>query len=151
MIAWASTEMTKKYRKRFLLVSLLVLFFSLDQTIVSQRLVDKNLIQGTLGNWMLPCLALECMAIPTLRTRPNIVLMAVLLGLSLFLISGSELMPWLVTPLQALGIFWILVSGLVACGFRAVPGRPTLTHAQFPSKREWYVDVAEMKHRRTES
>jgi hypothetical protein len=111
----------EKYRRRFLLVSLLVLFFSLDQIIIFQRLVDKNLIQGTLENWMFPCLAVACMAIPTLGTRPNIVLMAVLLGLSLFLISGSELIPWLVTPLQALGIFWVLVSGLEACGFSGLP------------------------------
>jgi hypothetical protein len=121
MAAWACALMDETYRKRFFAVSFLALVFSLDQIIVFQRLIDKNLIRGTLGNWMLPCLAVACMAIPTLRTRPNIVLMAVLLGLSLFLISGSELIPWLVTPLQALGIFWVLVSGLEACGFRAVP------------------------------
>lgn len=83
MAAWTCAQKRKMYRKRFLLVAVLALFFSLDQIIIFQRLIDKNLIQGMLGNWMLPCLAVACMAIPTLRTRPNIVLMAVLLGLSL--------------------------------------------------------------------
>jgi hypothetical protein len=133
MAAWTSAEMTEKYRKRFLLVALLALFFSLDQIIVFQRVIDKNLIQGTLGNWMLPCLATACLAISTLRTRPNIILMAVLLSLSLFLISGSELIPWLVTPLQALGIFWVLVSGLEV--FRAADVRPTPMPCSVSSKR----------------
>jgi hypothetical protein len=143
--------MTKKYRKRFLLVSLLVLFFSLDQIIIFQRLVDKNLIQGTLENWMLPCLAVACMAIPTLRTHPNIVLMAVLLGLrvllglSLLLISGSGLIRWLVIPLQALDIFWVLVSGLEVYQFKAVCGRETDPKScSVSSEREWHVDVAKM-------
>jgi hypothetical protein len=124
----------------------------LDQIIIFQRLVDKNLIQGTLENWMLPCLAVACMAIPTLRTRPNIVLMAVLLGLSLFLISGSGLVPWLVMPLQALGIFWVLVSGLEACGFKALRGRETDAKSCSVSvERERHVDVVEMKLRKMES
>jgi hypothetical protein len=151
MAAWGSAEMTKKYRKRFLLVSLLVLFFSLDQIIIFQRLVDKNLIQGTLENWMLPCLAVACMAIPTLRTHPNIVLMAVLLGLrvllglSLLLISGSGLIRWLVIPLQALDIFWVLVSGLEVYQFKAVCGRETDPKScSVSSEREWHVDVAKM-------
>jgi hypothetical protein len=112
MAAWASADLGETYRKRFLFVSFLALFFSLDQIIVFQRVLDKNLMRGDVENVMFPCLAVVCLGIPTLRTRSHILLLGVLLSLSLFLLPPSELFPRLVIPLQSLGIFWILVSGL---------------------------------------
>jgi hypothetical protein len=120
MAAWTCAQKGKMYSKHFLLASFLAFFFSLDQVIVFERVIDKNLIQGTLGNWMLPCLAVVFMGIPKLRTRFNILLLEALLPLGLLLIPPSDLLPWLVMPLQSLGIFWILSTGLVATGHDAL-------------------------------
>jgi hypothetical protein len=74
--------------------------------------------------------------------------MAVLLGLNLVLISGSGLIAWLVMPLQALGIFWVLVSGLEAWGSRVVresetdPNQVTLNFLRMRMARGRGRDVA---------
>jgi hypothetical protein len=144
MAAWAAAEMTEKYRKRFSLVSLLVLFFSLDQIIVFQRLIDKNLIQGALGNWMLPCLAVACMAIPTLRTRQYCSDGPVAGFKSLpHLRLGTD--PMARYPTSSPGHLLGLVSGLEACGSRVVRERETdLTKScSISSEREWHVGVTE--------
>jgi hypothetical protein len=120
MAACACAQKRNMYSKRFLLASFLALFFSLDQVIVFERVIDKNLIHGALGNWMFPCMAVVSMGIPTLRTRFNVLLLAALLPLSLLLIPSSNLLPWLVIPLQSLGIFWILSTELVATGHEAL-------------------------------
>jgi hypothetical protein len=125
MAAWACAEMGGVDRKRFFLAASLALFFALDQILVFQRVIDKNLTHGSIGNLMLPCMAAVCMTIPILRTRSNMLLLAALLPLSLLLIPTSEVLPWLVVPLQSLGIFWVLVSGLVA--IRAAPPPRLLT------------------------
>jgi len=126
MVSWACAQTGEAYRKRFLFVSLLALFFSLDQMIVFQRVEDLSLLRGEVENFMFPCMAAICMWIPTLRTRSNILLLGALLPLGLLLIPSSELLPRLVIPLQSLGIFYVLVSGLMA---RSV--------AWEPSKRPW--------------
>jgi hypothetical protein len=90
----------------------LALFFSLDQIIVFERIIDKNLIRGDLAVLMFPCMAAACLAIPTLRTRSNLVLLGALLPLSLALVVSFKLLPWLVLPLQSLAIFWVLSSAL---------------------------------------
>ena len=104
MVSWSGAEIAKAYRGRFLFVGFMALFFSLDQIVLFQRVMDKNLIRGEVEVLMLPCMAAACMCIPTLRTRTNIILLAALLPLSLLLIPGSELLPRLVIPLQSLGI-----------------------------------------------
>jgi hypothetical protein len=112
MAAWTGAQKGERYRARFITVSLLALFFSLDQIIVFERAIDKSLVRGELAALMFPCLAAACLAIPTLRKRFNFVLLAALLPLSLALVSSSTLLPWLVLPIQAMGIFWILNTGL---------------------------------------
>jgi hypothetical protein len=114
MVSWACVQAGEAYRKRFLFASLLALFFSLDQTIVFQRVVDVRLIRGGIENFMFPCMAAVCMWIPTLRTRFNILLLGALFPLGLLLIPSSELLPSLVIPLQSLVVFYVLVSGLMA-------------------------------------
>jgi hypothetical protein len=84
----------------------------LDQIIVFERVIDKNLMRGQLATLMFPCMAAACLAIPTLRTRPNFVLLGALLPLSLGLVLSSKLLPWLVLPFQSLGIFWVLSTRL---------------------------------------
>ncbi|NIM96731.1 MAG: hypothetical protein GTO24_01210 [candidate division Zixibacteria bacterium] len=108
--AWirAKTEVT--HRKHFQIAGLLALFFSLDQIIVFQRVVDMSLLRGTIENLMFPCMAAVCMSIPTLRTRSNITLLVALLALGIFLIPSSDLFPRLVIPLQSLGVFYLFVS-----------------------------------------
>jgi hypothetical protein len=112
MAAWAGGEKEKIYRTRFFIVFFLALFFSLDQIIVFERIIDKNLIRGDLAVLMFPCMAAVCLAIPTLRTRSNLVLLGALLPLSLALVVSFKLLPWLVLPLQSLAIFWVLSSAL---------------------------------------
>jgi hypothetical protein len=119
--AYACAKLDETYRKRFLLASLLTLFFSMDQIIVFQRVIDKNLVRGEVENLIFPSIAALCMLIPILRTRSNILLLGLLLPLSLLLIPPSELFPRLVVPLQSLGIFCVLVSGLAAVR-AAAPG-----------------------------
>jgi len=132
MVAWSGAEIAETYRGRYLFVGFMALFFSLDQIVLFQRIMDKNLIRGEVEVLMLPCMAAACMCIPTLRTRSNIILLAALVPLSLLFIPGSELFPRLVIPLQSLGIFSVLVSGLERtqlqlhereskCGVRAIP------------------------------
>jgi hypothetical protein len=113
MAAWAHSQLSGRYGKRFLFISLLAFFFALDQIIVFERVIDRHLSHGMLGTLMFPCMAAACMAIPTLRTRSNMVLLGVLLPLSLLLIiPASELLPWFVFPLQSLAVVSVLVSGL---------------------------------------
>jgi hypothetical protein len=114
MATWICAESGGIDRKWFLLAAALTLFFALDEIIIFQRVVDKNLLHGSVGNWMFPCMAAVCLAIPTLRTRANIILLGALLPVSLLLIPDSGSLSWFILPLQSLGIFWILSSGLVA-------------------------------------
>lgn len=112
MAAWTCARKAEMYRTGFFVVSLLALFFSLDQIIVFERVIDKDLIRGDLAILMFPCMAAACLAIPILRTGCNFVLLGALLPLSLLLVSSAELLPWFVLPLQSLGIFWVLSTGL---------------------------------------
>ena len=133
MVAWSGAEIAKAYRGSFLFVGFTALFFFLDQIVLFQRVMDKNLIRGEVEVFMFPCMAAACIWIPPLRTRSNILLLAAFLPLSLLLIPVSQLLPRLVIPLQSLGIFSVLVSGLGAtqraadtspkgkCGVRAIP------------------------------
>jgi hypothetical protein len=114
MAAWSGAEIAKAYRGRLLFASFMALFFSLDQIILFQRVTDKNLIRGDVEVLMFPCMAAACIWIPPLRTRSNMIVLAALLPVSLLLIPDSELLPRLVIPLQALGIFSFLASGLAA-------------------------------------
>jgi hypothetical protein len=112
MAAWTGAQKGERYRARFITVSLLALFFSLDQIVVFERAIDKSLVRGDLAALMFPCMAAACLAIPTLRTRSNLVLLGALLPLSLALVVSFKLLPWLVLPLQSLAIFWVLSSAL---------------------------------------
>ena len=125
MAAWTGAQKGERYRARFITVSLLALFFSLDQTIVFERAIDKSLVRGELAALMFPCLAAACLAIPTLRKRFNFVLLAALLPLSPALVSSSTLLPWLVLPIQAMGIFWILNTGLAESRVRFIIPSPS--------------------------
>jgi hypothetical protein len=124
MSAWACAQFARDYRRAFFLASFLAFFFSLDQIIVFERIIDKQLVRGELGNWMFPCLAFVCMAIPELRTRSNLIIVGTLLPLGLLLkVPSLEIVPWLVISLHSLGIFSVLVSGLE--GLITRPARPT--------------------------
>ena len=116
MAAWASAQRADRYKRYFYLASFLAFIFSLDQIILFQRMMDKNLIRGELGSLMFPCMAAVCLAIPSLRTRANLFLLGMLLLLSPFLMLASDLLAWLVIPIQSVGVYYILASGL------AVPG-----------------------------
>ncbi len=106
--AWQISQ----WRLRWLCASLFSLFFSLDQIIVFQRILDKELIRGHIEMLMLPSLAVVCLMIPSLRTRANLLILALLLSMSILFVYPAELIPRLVIPLQALGIFWVVVSGV---------------------------------------
>jgi hypothetical protein len=121
MVSWACAQAGGAYRKRFLFASALALFFSLDQLIAFQRALDASLTRGGIENFMFPCMVAVCMWIPTLRTRFNILLLGALLPLGLLLIPSSELLPSLVIPLQSLGVFYVLVSGLIATSVAREP------------------------------
>jgi hypothetical protein len=110
------------YRSGFCALSLLALFFSLDQIIVFERVIDKGLTHGALAILMFPSLAAACLAIPSLRTPTNFIVLGALLPWSLTLVFFSGLLTWLILPLQALAIFWVLVS-VCAIGFCAFPNR----------------------------
>ena len=111
--AWTCAKSNESCKKRFLLASFISLFFSLDQIIIFQRVIDKNLIRGEIEYLMFPCIAAVCISIPILRTRFNILILVLLMALSLLLIPSIALLPRLVIPLQSLGIFCVLASGLV--------------------------------------
>jgi hypothetical protein len=123
MVAWSCAQLGEAYRNRFLLVSLVALFFSLDQIIVFQRVIDTGLRLGVVEECMFIGLTVACMSIPMLRTQVNLFLVMLLLPLTLHSVFPSELFPRLVIPLQSLGIFSILVSGLVAMRRRPVCSR----------------------------
>jgi hypothetical protein len=137
--AWACAQKATMYSGRFLFVGLVCLLLSLDQIVVFERVLDKNLIGGALITWILPGVAIACLSIPTLRTPSNVFLIGGLLLLSLLPVSPSELFPWLVIPLQSLAILWVLTSGLME--MTGLPAkqhtvyRPTLPTAE-PSVRE---------------
>ena len=122
---WYGSRLFPAYRNRFLLASGLALFFSLDQIIVFQRVLDINAVRGEIEKLMIFCMAAACLSIPILRSRRNLFLFAALLTLNLAFIPASEVYPWLIIPLQALGVFFILVDGCSpAFGRRAVSGKP---------------------------
>jgi hypothetical protein len=123
MVAWSCAQLGEAYRNRFLLVSLVALLFSLDQIIVFQRVIDTGLRLGVVEEFMFIGLTVACMSIPMLRTQANLFLVMLLLPLTLHSVFPSELFPRLVIPLQSLGIFSILVSGLVAMRRRPVCSR----------------------------
>ncbi len=108
MTAWACAQKGERYRDGYIVAFLLAFIFSLDQIIVFERVIDKSLIVGTTAALMFPCMAAACLAIPTLRTRFNCILFGALLPLSVGLLFSSNLLPWLVLPIQAMGLFWIL-------------------------------------------
>jgi len=116
MAAWVYARNEGLYAKRLLLVCLLALFFSLDQILVFERITDKNLVRSGLGNLMFPCMAVASLAIPTLRTLPNFIVLGMLLPLNVLLFFPSEFLPWFVLPLQSLGIFWAVTSALPEVG-----------------------------------
>jgi hypothetical protein len=89
-----------------------LIFFALDQMIVVQRVMDRHLLRGETAMLMFPCMAAACLSIRTLRTRENMILVGLLLPLSLLFAVRSELLGWLVVPLQSLAIYWILTSAL---------------------------------------
>ena len=112
MAAWACTQKLERYRVGFFVVALLALFFSLDQIIVFHRVIDKNAVVGEMAVATFPVIAAACLMIPTLRTRFNCFFLIALLPWSFLLISSSPLLPWVVLPVQAMGLFWILSNGL---------------------------------------
>jgi hypothetical protein len=109
--AWACRRFVEKYKKRFLLVSCLALFFALDQIIVFERIFDRTAAYSALGILMFPTAALLCLTIPPLRARPAFF---VLLGAFLFellFIFDSTLMVF-VMPIQCWAIFSVLAYEL---------------------------------------
>jgi hypothetical protein len=114
MAAYACARRDEHYAKHFLCASLLALFFSLDQIIVFHRVFDMSRLWSGFDDYLFPCMALVCVCIPPLRCRSNMLLLGVLLLLSgiLPLLSASDLLVRLIIPLQALGIFWVVSSGL---------------------------------------
>jgi hypothetical protein len=120
--AWICARRDTIYRSGFCALSLLALFFSLDQIIVFERVIDKGLTHGALAILMFPSLAAACLAIPSLRTPRNFIVLGALLPWSLALVFFSRLLTWLILPLQSLAIFWVLASDR-AIGFCAFPNR----------------------------
>jgi hypothetical protein len=120
MAAGAYARQGGRYGKHFCLASILALFFSLDQIILFQRGMDKDLIRGDVGSLMFPCMAALCLAIPILRTRANLLLLGTLLLLSTLLIFSSDLLAWLILPLQSLGIYYVIASAPAAAGFECL-------------------------------
>ena len=114
MVAWSRAQAGEAYGTRFLGAALLACFFAFDQIIVFQRVADMSVIRGEVERLMFPCLAAVCLSIPPLRTRLNVLLTVVLLPWSLPVLPASELLPRLTIPLQALGIFYMVASGLTA-------------------------------------
>jgi hypothetical protein len=112
LVAWTCAKASSVSSTRFLVAAALALFFALDQMIVFQRVTDMSIVRGDIEKIMFPCLAATLMSIPILRTRENMLCIGALLGLSLLFIPTSELLARLIVPLQALGVFWILASGL---------------------------------------
>jgi hypothetical protein len=112
MAAWACAEIAEGYKTGFRFLSVLAIFFALDQMVTFERLFDRHLLRGVIGTWMFPCMAAACLSIRPLRTRENMILVGLLLPLSLLFAVRSELLGWLVVPIQSLGIYWILTSTL---------------------------------------
>jgi hypothetical protein len=117
MAAGAYARQGGRYGKHFCLASILALFFSLDQIILFQRVMDKDLIRGQVGSLMFPCMAALCLAIPILRTRANLLLLGTLLLLSPLLMFSSDLLAWLILPLQSLGIYYVIASAPAPADF----------------------------------
>jgi hypothetical protein len=117
MAAWAYARQGGRYGKHFYMASILALFFSLDQIILFQRVMDKDLIRGQVGSLMFPCMAALCLAIPSLRTRANLLLLGTLLLLSPLLMFSSDLLAWLILPLQSLGIYYVIASAPAPADF----------------------------------
>jgi hypothetical protein len=112
MAAWACAEKATWCKDGFRMLSFCLIFFALDQMIVFQRVMDRHLLRGETAMLMFPCMAAACLSIRTLRTRENMILVGLLLPLSLLFAVRSELLGWLVVPLQSLAIYWILTSAL---------------------------------------
>jgi hypothetical protein len=130
LVAWARAQAGEAYRRRFVGVALLALFFALDQIIVFQRVVDMSLLRGEVERLMFPCLAAVCLSISPLRTRRNVLVTAALLPWSLLVLPASALLPTLTTPFQALGLFWLVASGVTV----ATPAAPTTVARRRPAQ-----------------
>jgi hypothetical protein len=113
LAAWTCAHHTSPYQSLFRYAAFLALFFSLDQIIVFQRILNMNLLRGQIELLMLPCMALMCLRIPVLRTLPHVCLFAALMLCSSFMTLNSPLWPGIVIPLQALGVYYVMVSGLI--------------------------------------
>jgi hypothetical protein len=62
-------------------------------------------------------MAALCLAIPSLRTRANLLLLGTLLLLSPLLMFSSDLLAWLILPLQSLGIYYVIASAPAPADF----------------------------------
>jgi hypothetical protein len=113
LAAWTCARYSSSYRSLFRYGACLALFFSLDQIIVFQRVLDMSLLRGQVELLMLPCMALICLCIPVLRTPTHLWLFAGLMLCSGFLSIPSLLLPRLIIPLQALGVYYVMISGLI--------------------------------------
>jgi|GEM_PF-3972807 len=115
LTAWARSNYDIKHKNRFLLLASLAVFFAIDQILVLERVMDKNLIRSAaIGSAMFPCMAAVCALIPTLRSKSNMLLVALFFPLSFFSFPSSNLMLWIILPLQCLGIYYIVASGPVS-------------------------------------
>jgi hypothetical protein len=65
-----------------------------------------------------------------LRTRRNVLVTAALLPWSLLVLPASALLPTLTTPFQALGLFWLVASGVTV----ATPSAPTTVARRRPAQ-----------------
>ncbi len=126
LVAWHRARRESRFRREFLIAGLAALFFSLDQIIVFQRVMDLSLIRGNVEKLMFPSMVALSMAVPSLRSRSNILLLSALLPLSLLLVTSSELVPRLVIPLQSLGIFYVMTGGVATTPER-MPARGWVT------------------------
>jgi hypothetical protein len=114
MAAWTYARQGGQYRRYFYCASVFAFIFSLDQILLFERVLDKDLIRGAAGSLMLPWMAALCLAIPILRTRANVLLLGALALLSPLLLFSSHLLAWLIVPLQSLGIYYVIASAPAA-------------------------------------
>lgn len=107
---WLARKATRG-RPPLALLAVVALAFSADQIMVLQRLSNPRLAHSFAEIFMLPILGALALATPAFRTPRTALVLAALLALDLaFLLSGSRLVPWIVDPLQALGILFIVAG-----------------------------------------
>jgi hypothetical protein len=94
------------------LLAALALAFSADQIMVLARLSNPRIAHSFGQIFMLPVLGVLALSVPGTRSPRSALLLAALLALDVaFLLSSSRLVPWILDPLQALGIF-VVVAGM---------------------------------------